>query len=197
MADNLRCVLLLEPEIWRYSGFTKFFDERGVLVLDRAGASTLPEVAMLARTLLVSCGPAIIERIRSAHPGIPILVHGEPETAEAIATILAAGAQGYFVVTSPPAQLLDALRVVRDGDLWAPRMSVALLARPAAAPVEDEDPVLNLLLEGASNKEIAARLGLAEVTVKSRLTRLYKKYGVRTRLELVACVVRQRGISAA
>jgi two-component system response regulator DevR len=200
MPHDLRCVLLLEPEVWRFSGISGFLNENGIAVADRIGASTSPGATMVARRLLASCGTAIVERIRRDHPDAPILVHGDAEPVETIASILAAGVQGYFVLSGPRARLLDALRVIREGDLWAPRTAVALLARPPGSIEEDtgsDAVVLSLLLEGLSNKEIAARLGMAEVTVKSRLTRLYKKYGVRTRLELVTCVVKQRATSVA
>ena len=49
-----------------------------------------------------------------------------------------------------------------------------------------EAAILNLLESGFSNKEIAQRLQIAPVTVKSHLTKLYRRFGVRTRLELLA-----------
>jgi DNA-binding NarL/FixJ family response regulator len=196
LRDDLRCVLLLEADVWRLTGFERFLADRGIRVVDRLDGFGEPDVILAARALLGSDPQAMIERIRRRHPGVPILVHGEAERLETIAAMLAAGASGYFPLNAPQTQLLQALRVVRDGDLWAPRMAVALMARPASIALrhdtDDESVILDLLLEGSSNKDIASRLGLAEVTVKSRLTRLYKRYSVRTRLELVAAVIRQR-----
>ena len=55
------------------------------------------------------------------------------------------------------------------------------------APREAE--IVEAILTAASNKAIAAKLGLTEQTVKNRLTRLYRKLGVTTRLELALLVV--------
>jgi two-component system nitrate/nitrite response regulator NarL len=52
-----------------------------------------------------------------------------------------------------------------------------------------EQDILDAVLAGASNKVIAAKLGLTEQTVKNRLTSLYRKLGVTTRLELALLVV--------
>jgi DNA-binding NarL/FixJ family response regulator len=50
----------------------------------------------------------------------------------------------------------------------------------------NEISILKLLQEGSTNKDIARSLGVAEVTIKSHLTKLYRKFGVRSRLELLA-----------
>jgi DNA-binding NarL/FixJ family response regulator len=52
-----------------------------------------------------------------------------------------------------------------------------------------EAELVEAILAAASNKAIAAKLGLTEQTVKNRLTRLYRKLGVTTRLELALLVV--------
>lgn len=194
-------ILLFEPEAWRYSGISRFLTENGVQVVAGSLAGghdgDAPDAVMLAHTLVNQCGSEIVERIRSAYPLIGILVHGETECVTTTASLLALGVQGYFVLSTPQPRLLDALRVVADRGFWAPRAALALLAQrasevPARGDAEDEDRiVLALLLEGLSNKEIAARLGVAEVTVKARLTRLYKRHGVRTRLQLLSSAIRQ------
>ncbi|HEU4522324.1 MAG TPA: LuxR C-terminal-related transcriptional regulator, partial [Thermoanaerobaculia bacterium] len=51
--------------------------------------------------------------------------------------------------------------------------------------------LLSLLNEGLSNKEIGQRLGLAEATIKSRFNRLYKKFQVATRLQLLTAAIRE------
>ena len=52
--------------------------------------------------------------------------------------------------------------------------------------------LLSLLHEGLTNKEIASRLGLAEATVKAKMNRLYRRFGVATRLQLLATALRER-----
>ena len=51
---------------------------------------------------------------------------------------------------------------------------------------ELEQALLRMLAQGMTNKEMAAELGLAEITVKSRLARLYRRFGVRTRTQLLS-----------
>ena len=53
-----------------------------------------------------------------------------------------------------------------------------------------EQEIVEAMLTAASNKAIAAKLGLTEQSVKNRLTALYKKFGVTTRLELVVRLMR-------
>ena len=112
--------------------------------------------------------------------------------------MLAVGARGYFLMSSPANYLYKAFEVIREGRIWAPREAVALLANGSKAEETsepavafDERSVLHLLYEGLSNKEIANRFGLAEVTIKARMSRLYRKYGVKTRVQLLAAAVKR------
>lgn len=53
-----------------------------------------------------------------------------------------------------------------------------------------QEQIVNLLLEGCTNKEIASRLGISDQTVKNQLTALYQKTSVKSRLELVLLALR-------
>ena len=55
----------------------------------------------------------------------------------------------------------------------------------------DELMMLRFLQEGLSNKEIGVRLGIAEVTVKARFGRLYRRFGVTSRLQLLSAAIKQ------
>jgi len=200
-----KSVLLLEPCAWRYEGIARFLRENGFGVdggpdLPPAPAWDDPDAVMVAHTLVSRYGRDLFTRIRSAYPLIGLLVHGETECLDETASILALGAQGYFVLSSPQRQLLDALHVIAGGGMWAPRAAVARMVQQRQSVAEDhgEDRMLfTLLLEGLSNKEIASRRGIAEVTVKAHLTRLYKRHGVRTRLQLLSAAIRQHLIDLA
>lgn len=112
---------------------------------------------------------------------------------------LRAGASGFLLKSAPPRELADAVRTVASGDaLLAPEITrrlieayVAQPSRPAAAhPVFDrltprEDEVMLLLARGLSNAEIGARLFLSEPTVKTHVTRILAKLGVRDRVHVV------------
>jgi DNA-binding NarL/FixJ family response regulator len=112
---------------------------------------------------------------------------------------LTAGASGFLLKDVTPDHLVAAVRLVRDGDaLLAPaitRRLVARFARPdpaAAAAHRDlatltprELEVLTLLAGGLSNQELAVKLQLSEATVKTHVTRILTKLGLRDRVQAV------------
>ncbi|WP_329036990.1 response regulator transcription factor [Streptomyces sp. NBC_00178] len=114
---------------------------------------------------------------------------------------LRAGASGFLLKDAPPADLISAVRVVAAGDaLLAPSVTRRLIADfarqrpavPAGGPAlrlngltPREREVLELIARGLSNQEIAARLVLAEQTVKTHVGRVLAKLGVRDRAQAV------------
>ena len=82
--------------------------------------------------------------------------------------------------------MLTAIRVVTAGEAWLEPDAIRLLAAGVqGAVIPSEDEVLQGVLDGLTNSEIAARTGLPENVVKSELHRLFRKAGVRTRGELI------------
>jgi DNA-binding NarL/FixJ family response regulator len=112
---------------------------------------------------------------------------------------LAAGASGFLLKDAGPEQLTEAIRVVAAGDaLLAPSVTRRLIddvvgagrRRPARPPELDElTPreleVLRLVAAGLSNAEIAERLVVEETTVKTHVSRLLAKLGLRDRVQAV------------
>jgi DNA-binding NarL/FixJ family response regulator len=112
---------------------------------------------------------------------------------------LRAGASGFLLKHAPAADLLHAVRVVAAGDaLLAPEVTRRLIAdfvaarpAPAARPerlqvlTERETEVLGLVARGMSNTEIADHLVLAEQTVKTHVSRVLTKLGLRDRAQAV------------
>jgi len=112
---------------------------------------------------------------------------------------LRAGASGFLLKDTPPNDLLNAIRVIADGEaLLSPRVTRRLVAefakRPAVAVeaahrldgvTEREREVLMLIARGLSNTEIAAELHLSIATAKSHVGRLLTKLGARDRAQLV------------
>jgi DNA-binding NarL/FixJ family response regulator len=96
------------------------------------------------------------------------------------------GAAGFVVKTAPTAELLDAIRGAASGGLHfgvRPGNGVALSER--------ERDVLRRVVEGASNDEIGARLGISSRTVESHLRRLFERHDVASRTELAARAIRE------
>lgn len=110
---------------------------------------------------------------------------------------LRAGASGFLLKDTPPADLLAAIRVVAGGEaLLAPTVTRRLIeefARTPATPTvrgldgvtEREREVLRLIARGLSNTEISAHLQVTLATVKTHITRLLAKLEARDRAQLV------------
>jgi DNA-binding NarL/FixJ family response regulator len=120
---------------------------------------------------------------------------------------LRAGASGFLLKNASPEDLVDAVRVVARGDgLLSPEVTRRVIARfsTAAPPVRAHRPpeltdrefeVLVQLARGASNAEIAAELYLGEATVKTHVSRVLAKLGLRDRTHAVVFAY-ERGIVA-
>lgn len=113
---------------------------------------------------------------------------------------LRAGAGGFMLKDAPPRQLAEAVRTVAAGEsLLAPAITKRLVERFVATPpaggsaqrerfaelTERELEVLGLVARGRSNAEVAGELFLSEATVKTHVTRILAKLGVRDRVQIV------------
>ncbi|MBY5163693.1 response regulator transcription factor [Salsipaludibacter albus] len=104
-----------------------------------------------------------------------------------------AGVAGYVLKAAPVAELVDALRTVRDGGrVVAPELAVQAWDTPAGL-TERERQVLALAGDGLPNRDIAARLHLAEGTVRNYLSSAMTKLHARNRTE-AAATARDRGL---
>lgn len=117
--------------------------------------------------------------------GVRGVLEPDPTAEEIVAAVLAA-AQGLLVV----APALAATLLVRNAPRDAARdaMDATPTTTPTLTPRELE--ILGWLAEGLANKQVAARLGLSEHTVKTHLAHVFEKLGVGTRAEAVARAVR-------
>jgi RNA polymerase sigma factor (sigma-70 family) len=117
---------------------------------------------------------------------------------EYVVRALQAGASGFLLKESPPEEILRAIHVVAAGEaLIAPGVTRAVIDELARRPVRRdltatletltprEREVLQLLAQGLSNSEIAARLVVGDGTVKTHVARILAKLGVRDRVQAV------------
>ncbi|MFB7290499.1 response regulator transcription factor [Actinacidiphila glaucinigra] len=134
--------------------------------------------------------------------GVRVLVLTTYDSDEHVLPALRAGASGFLVKDTRPADLLDAIRTVAAGEaLLSPGPTARLIARvlrlpegpppggPAperlAALSERERQVLTLVARGLNNTEIAEALGLSPLTAKTHVSRIMGKLGARDRAQLV------------
>ncbi|MEV7191190.1 response regulator transcription factor [Streptomyces sp. NPDC093510] len=131
--------------------------------------------------------------------GVKVLMLTTYDTDEHVVDALRAGASGFLVKDTRPAELLDAIRTVAAGDaLLSPGPTARLIARVLRAPdtalpvtggpeglSERERQVLRLVARGLNNQEIADTLSLSPLTAKTHVSRIMGKLGARDRAQLV------------
>jgi len=129
--------------------------------------------------------------------GVRVLVLTTYDTDENIVEALRAGASGFLVKDTRPAELLDAIRTVAAGEaLLSPGPTARLIERFLRSPSpaatggpeclsEREREVLALVARGLNNTEIGEALGLSPLTAKTHVSRIMGKLGARDRAQLV------------
>ena len=141
----------------------------------------------------------IVERSRALDQAVRVLVLTTFDLDEYAVGALRAGAHGFLLKDSPPAELVTAVEAVASGGaVVSPQVLNRLLVRFAPllpvpeAEAEAPDPltgrereVLRLVARGWSNAEVAAHLVVGETTVKSHLSRILAKLGLRDRVQAV------------
>jgi len=137
----------------------------------------------------------LLGAFQRARPDLRLIVLGSETGFDFIERIIAAGAKGYLAYTATAAELRMAISIVEDGSVWAPRKVMARLVSAANERIQQasaprlewtarETEVLDLLLEGRTNREIGTALGIDEGTVKAHMGRLMRKVGVTNRTAL-------------
>jgi len=167
-------------------------------------AELRPEVVLMDVQMPVLDGVAATRRLHLAQPECRVILLTTFDDDEYVFEGLRAGAVGYLLKDTPSARLLDAIRAAARGETFLqPSVAAKVVAeftrladqapaqtsgqRAAAAlpePLtERELEILRLVAGGASNKEIAGQLFLAEGTVKNHVTSLLGKLGVNGRMQ--------------
>lgn len=132
--------------------------------------------------------------------GVKVLVLTTYDTDDHVVEALRAGASGFLVKDTRPAELLAAIRTVAAGEaLLSPGPTARLIARVLSAPrapdtavtggperlSDRERQVLGLVARGLNNTEIAETLGLSPLTAKTHVSRIMGRLGARDRAQLV------------
>jgi DNA-binding NarL/FixJ family response regulator len=161
-----------------------------------AVANLKPEIVLMDVRLPGIDGVSTVKRIHQVAPSVQFVMFTAYGDKRLLSDAIAAGARGYVMKGSPPADLLRAIRTVADGKAFVdPSLSPALLmtdSTPAEQPLsEREREILQLLAEGFHTEEVARRIGLSVETVKSDTKRVIAKLQADTRTHAVAIALRQ------
>jgi DNA-binding NarL/FixJ family response regulator len=159
--------------------------------------SLVPDVVVMDLSMPNANGLRATETIRQTCPDTRILALTRHSEQGYVQEMLRAGASGYVLKQSRPAEMLKAIRTVAAGGSYVdPALAGRTMAtsgrrQPAAngAPVQTlssrEREVLRLIAWGYSNKEIAARLSLSVKTIESHKANAMRKLDVSSRIEIV------------
>lgn len=155
-----------------------------------------PDVALMDINLPGLNGVECVRRLKPQRPKTQIIMLTVYQNTEHIFNALAAGATGYMLKQTPPAELLAAIKEVHGGgspmSSHIARKIVQSFQKPAAVMAEAqslsprEAEVLNLLAKGFLYKEIADQMKVSYATVHTHIRHIYEKLHVRSRTEAVA-----------
>lgn len=164
----------------------------------------LPDVVLMDMVMPDEGGASATSRIRQEFPDAAIIAltsFGEDHLIEAA---LRAGARGFLYKTVSVEELADAIRQTHRGrtilDPKASEVMLRMVSEAETAPAvfhpaelsDRESKVLRLLVEGLTNKQIAARLNLRPSTVKQYISNILSKLNVQSRTEAVAAALKMR-----
>lgn len=155
----------------------------------------MPDVALLDMRMPIMSGVEAATAIRAQFPNARMIALTTYGGDEDIRRALAAGVQAYLTKDVLHDELLKAIRAVHAGQTYLPTGVAAALAAQMPRPdlSAREVQVLELIVRGLANKQIAYSLNIAEHTVKNHVKNILSKLGVQDRTQAATAAI-QRGI---
>ncbi|MEV4104328.1 response regulator transcription factor [Nonomuraea sp. NPDC049649] len=204
MTDPIRLLIADDHPIVRDGIRGMFAGDPGFDVLGEAGdgaravelARALnPDVILMDLRMPVMDGVAAIKELARLGIGARVLVLTTYDTDRDVLPAIEAGATGYLLKDTRREDLVAAVRTAARGEsVLSPSVATRLVGqvRTPADPLSARElEVLELIAQGTTNREVAARLFISEATVKSHLLHIYAKLGVNDRAAAVAAAFRR------
>ncbi len=199
-------VLLVEDHILVRRGFRRMLeDDPEIRVVGEAGdgheavqaaAELRPDVVVMDFALPSMNGAVATRQMLKANPDIAVLMlsmHSEPTY---VRTCMEAGAHGYLLKNAMDLELVEAVKQIAKGEqVLDPRLVLLPEDGSAGSLTPRELEVLQLIVHGKSNKDIAVLLGLSANTVSVHRANLMQSLGVHNTAELVVYAVRNGLVS--
>jgi DNA-binding NarL/FixJ family response regulator len=206
-STTIRVALLSESALFR-SGLRRLLGtDRSFLVVGEVTAppvrellrSSFPQILLVDAQIAGALDFCRELRLNGVRPWV-ILADADRDERWAVEA-LKTGVRGILPKSATVENLLKAIRVVHQGELWAIKRVIALTVEELAArsvnpPVGKlafgerlsprEQEIVQLIVGGLSNLEAANRLGITEATVKAHLTHIFQKLALRGRAQLAA-----------
>lgn len=161
-----------------------------------------PDIVLMDINLPEMSGIDCAAKLKALRPALQIIMITVYMENEKIFKSLVAGACGYLLKKTPPAEILEAIQDVHQGgspmSSHIARKVVQYIQQQASpsAPTEQltqrENEILSHLAEGCQYKEIAEKLSISAMTVRNHLHKIYEKLHVRSRTEAVVKFLNQR-----
>lgn len=206
MSENIRTLIVDDHFIIR-EGMRLIFDTipeidligeaaNGQEALTQVNALS-PDVILMDLQMPIMDGITTIETLRRTHPELAIIILTTYKENDLMLRALKAGARGYLLKDTNRQTLIDTIQAAARGEtLLKPEILQQVLSYQQKQPIlennvenpltEREFEVLQMVAEGARNKEIAFKLGITERTVKAHLSHIYQQLNVDSRAAAVA-----------
>lgn len=164
-----------------------------------------PDIILMDINMPKMNGVEVTSLLKKQYPSTKVLILTMHNHDEFFMAAIREGADGYLLKDAPSQQVIDAIRTVANGEsVIHPSMTKKLLnfhqqkgtsEEESTVLTEREKEVLQCLVEGLSNKEIADRLFISDKTVKIHVSKIFRKLNVKSRSQVVIYAVKNQLVS--
>jgi DNA-binding NarL/FixJ family response regulator len=162
------------------------------------------DVCVVAQELEGSAGLTVARELAHRHPSLRLIITAASGSADGARAALSAGARGYVLKSQASADLFEAVRTVMRGDVYLPpplalqastwrvRPAPEAACQPLSILSARERQVFELLVRGHTNASIGRMLGISAKTVDTHRTKVLRKIGVHSIVDLVRFAARNQ-----